>query len=96
MESQCHLDFLKPGIQMQSWGRPPGLRGSPWTRSSPVKSDSSKPSKPTWASAADQGVRPTKECKLSNLGKTKCDDWQFAQNCAVNNRAQVANLPHTS
>jgi hypothetical protein len=49
---------------------------------------------------ADVGVGcgpggPPKECKLSNLGKTKCDDWQFAQNCAVNNRAQVANLPHT-
>ena len=63
---------------MQSWGRPPGLRGSPWTRASPVKSASSKPGKPTRASAADQGVRPTTTsdrsapAKLSDVGMASC------------------------
>jgi hypothetical protein len=40
------------------WRSPPGLRGSPWTRRSP--------SKPTGASAADQGVRPTVDAQLSS------------------------------
>src|SRR5580692_12384536 len=38
------------------WGGPPGPRGSPWTRSLALDHISSWP---TWASAADQGVRPT-------------------------------------
>src|SRR5471030_2919473 len=38
---------------------PPGPRGSPWTRFSPTESASSAKGKPTRASAADQGVRPT-------------------------------------
>src|SRR5476651_2707517 len=41
------------------WGGPPGPRGSPWTRFSPTESASSAQGKPTRASAADQGVRPT-------------------------------------
>ena len=39
-------------------GRPPGPRGSPWTRFSPTKSAHSARSKPTGASAADQGSAP--------------------------------------
>jgi hypothetical protein len=38
------------------WGGPPGPRGSPWTRSSGVVDFLTRP---TRASAADQGVRPT-------------------------------------
>jgi hypothetical protein len=38
------------------WAGPPGPRGSPWTRSSRLTDFSSRP---TRASAADQGVRPT-------------------------------------
>jgi hypothetical protein len=38
------------------WGGPPGPRGSPWTRSLALDHIYSQP---TWASAADQGVRPT-------------------------------------
>jgi hypothetical protein len=38
------------------WGGPPGPRGSPWTRSLALDH---MPIRPTWASAADQGVRPT-------------------------------------
>ena len=39
-----------PATDQSLWGRPPGLRGSPWTRFF---------SRPPRASAADQGVRPT-------------------------------------
>jgi hypothetical protein len=49
--------FPKRGIPLQSWGRPPGLRGSPWTRSSA----SSKLSKPT-SNSVNLGK------KLSNIG----------------------------
>src|SRR5579863_1148270 len=38
-------------MPMRMWGGPPGPRGSPRTRSSPVE--------PTRASAADRGGRPT-------------------------------------
>jgi hypothetical protein len=38
------------------WGGPPGPRGSPWTRSSGVVDFLTRP---TRASPADQGVRPT-------------------------------------
>src|ERR1017187_3861933 len=55
-------------IQMQSWGRPPDLRGYPRTRPRQLKSASSKPSKPTRASAAVQGDRPTKNANLPILG----------------------------
>ena len=39
----------------QWWGGPPGPRGSPWTRCSELYQSHSRP---TRASAADQGVRP--------------------------------------
>ncbi len=41
------------------WGRPLVCVGHPWTRRSLTDSASFKPSTPTGASAADQGVRPT-------------------------------------
>jgi hypothetical protein len=43
-------------------GGPPGPRGSPWTRSSGFVDFFDKP---TRASAADQGVRPTSLAKFS-------------------------------
>src|SRR5260370_40942561 len=58
-------------------GGPRGPRGSPWTRFSPTKSVASARSKPTRASAADGGVRPTiyAECpllrKLSGIGRKR-------------------------
>src|ERR1700733_14785099 len=56
--------FSRLGIGLEWWGRPPGceaqcLRGSPWTRRSPTNSALSKQSKPTRASAAVRGDRPT-------------------------------------
>src|SRR5476649_1141288 len=60
------------------WGGPPGPRGSPWTRFSPTESASSAQGKPTRASAADQGVRPTinADCpiltKPSDIGHSAC------------------------
>src|SRR5471030_1442163 len=60
------------------WGGPPGPRGSPWTRFSPTESASSAQGKPTRASAADQGVRPTinADCpiltKPSGIGHSAC------------------------
>jgi hypothetical protein len=64
------------------WGRPSGLRGSPWTRSPVRKSTSFNPGEPTGASAPVQGDRPTKSVfgKLSNIGTAS---W-----------ARVNNLPH--
>jgi hypothetical protein len=56
-------------IGQHLWGSPPGLRGSPWTRRSPINSALSKPSKPTRASAADQGVRPTLDPNCAISGK---------------------------
>ena len=49
---------LRPtkGDEERKWGGPPGPRGSPWTRSSGVVDFLTRP---TRASAADQGVRPT-------------------------------------
>ena len=44
---------------MMWWGGPPGPRGSPWTRILPADQAYRAPKKPTGASAADQGVRPT-------------------------------------
>src|SRR5882757_5824826 len=41
------------------WGRPPGLRGTPSSRSPPVESRPCTRRWPTRASAADEGVRPT-------------------------------------
>src|SRR5260370_36005133 len=41
------------------WGRPPGLRGTPSSRSPPVESRPCLRRWPTRASAADEGVRPT-------------------------------------
>src|SRR5476651_459170 len=59
---------------------PPGPRGSPWTRFSPTESASSAQGKPTRASAADQGVRPTinADCpiltKPRDIGHSACHD----------------------
>ena len=49
---------LRPtkGDEGAKWGGPPGPRGSPWTRSSGFVDFLTRPTK---ASAADQGVRPT-------------------------------------
>jgi hypothetical protein len=43
-------------VEDAKWGGPPGPRGSPWTRSSGVVDFLTRP---TRASPADQGVRPT-------------------------------------
>jgi hypothetical protein len=59
----------------QSWGRPPGLRGSPWTRSSVTKLASFSPSKPTRASAAVQeGDRPTMPAQTGRVNNPPQDD----------------------
>src|ERR1039458_6370330 len=71
MESQCHLVFPKLGIQMQSWGSPPGLRGSPWTRSSPVKSRFIQTQQADVGVGCGPGGPPHQECRLSSFGKTK-------------------------
>ena len=54
---------LRPtkGDEDAKWGGPPGPRGSPWTRSSGSVYFISRP---TRASAADQGVRPTRRLQL--------------------------------
>jgi len=57
--SPMSLGFPKIANPAQIVGRTPGPRGSPWTRFSPTESASSAQGKPTRASAADQGVRPT-------------------------------------
>src|SRR5271166_6552149 len=59
---------------MKKWGGPPSPRGSPRTRSSSAKSASSKPSKPTRASAADQGVRPTRNASPRLLLRERSDN----------------------
>src|ERR1039458_10736390 len=41
-------------VRHRLWGRPPGLRGTP-----PSRSRNNNASRPTGASAADQGVCPT-------------------------------------
>src|SRR5476649_337272 len=73
------LGFVKIANPAQIVGRtPPGPRGSPWTRFSPTESASSAQGKPTRASAADQGVRPTinADCpiltKPSDIGHSAC------------------------
>src|SRR5476649_1831388 len=73
------LGFVKIANPAQIVGRtPPGPRGSPWTRFSSTESASSALDKPTRASAADQGVRPTinADCpiltKPSGIGLNAC------------------------
>src|SRR5450432_2046744 len=76
--SPMSLGFPKIANPAQIVGRTPGPRGSPWTRFSPTESASSAQGKPTRASAADQGVRPTinADCpiltKPSGIGHSAC------------------------
>src|ERR1700691_4167415 len=60
--TQCHLVCQRLRIASKLWGGPPGPRGSPWTRS-----------KPTRASAADQGVCPTPHSNSSSIDGKSVD-----------------------
>jgi len=54
------LSFPNLATLHNLWGRPPGLRGSPWTRSLVRKAKAfGNCEGPTRASAAVQGDRPT-------------------------------------
>src|SRR5207245_6605317 len=54
-----HIVFPTSGMLQNLWGRPPGLRGTPSSRSPPAESRPCTRRWPTRASAADEGVRPT-------------------------------------
>ena len=58
--AQCRILFPASEIPRNSWGGPPGPRGTPSSR---IRNDDTSllqgMSRPTGASAADQGVRPT-------------------------------------
>ena len=74
------LVFLVVRILQKLWGRPPGLRGSPWTRSS--QRDQSHPNgKAGQGAVRGPGVRPTIFAdrpvmgKTSGIGLTACATW---------------------
>src|SRR5471030_1863181 len=78
--AQCHLVFPRFANPAQIVGRTPWSARVPWTRFSPTESASSAQGKPTRASAADQGVRPTinADCpiltKPRDIGHSACHD----------------------
>jgi hypothetical protein len=53
-----------------TWGRPPGLRGSPWTRLATAAEGLRKHPRSAGGPTADEGVRPTTYAggKLSDIG----------------------------
>jgi hypothetical protein len=57
-------------IRVQSWGRPPGLRGSPWTRCSITQSASFKIQRADVGVGCGPGGPPHQACKLSGFPKT--------------------------
>jgi hypothetical protein len=61
--AQCHLRFPRPGMLHNSWGSPPGLRGSPWTRSSPEESGA------LTVAASRRGRRPQSGGPPHNLSR---------------------------
>jgi hypothetical protein len=55
----------------RAWGGRPRPRGSPWTRSWGFIYFTSRP---TWASAADHGVRPTLRSETKDFRRRRSDD----------------------
>ncbi len=69
------------GNEGAKWGGPPGPRGSPWTRSLAFDPISSRP---TGASAADQGVRPTRR-----LQRSQCLSDSIGNSCVHTHGADM-------
>src|ERR1035438_4647522 len=64
---ECHSIFPSSGLS-NWWGGPPG-RGALWART-PSSRIFQGAGRPTGASAADQGVRPTISAAFTTLGRT--------------------------
>jgi hypothetical protein len=79
------LSFPKAENQAEIVGRTPGLRGSPWTRRSPMNSTPSKLSKPTTASAADLGE--------VTLRRSACATFYCGRFCSAESVALPGYIP---
>ena len=59
LDSLMPLSFLNLGILHWLWGGPPGPQPAPWPASRQPEAVPCRRERPTGASAADPGVRPT-------------------------------------
>jgi len=57
-------------IPPKLWGGPPGPRGSPWTRFSPMKSASSTLRRADGGVGCGPGGPPHNQCRLCGTGKS--------------------------